>query len=79
MYSIALVTDLGKVRRVHHSLLKGCVQKEVLPVDQSAGVVENQEDPQEYEEADNVDLIVLVPETPRAIQGTGSRDVGHSV
>ncbi|XP_016300864.1 uncharacterized protein LOC107657336 [Sinocyclocheilus anshuiensis] len=69
MYTIAPITDLGKVRRVHRSLLKACVQKEVLPVDQSAGVVENQEDPQEYEEADDVDLVVLVPETPWAIQG----------
>ncbi len=59
--------------------VEGCVQKEVLPVDQPAGVVWNQEDPQEYEEADDVDLVALVSETPRAIQGMGSRDVGRSV
>lgn len=59
VYAIAPVTDLSKVRRVHHSLLKACVQKEVLPVVQSAGGVENQEDPQEYEEVD-ADLVVLV-------------------
>ncbi len=77
--TISPVTDLGKVRRVRRSLLKACVQKEVLPVDQPAGVVWNQEDPQEYEGADDVDLVALVSETPRAIQGMGSRDVGRSV
>lgn len=46
-----------------------------MPVDQSAGGAENQKDPQEYEEA-NVDLVVLVPETPRTIQGMVSREVG---
>ncbi|KAL0169111.1 hypothetical protein M9458_033707, partial [Cirrhinus mrigala] len=30
VYTIAPVTDLGKVRQVHRSLLKACVQKEAL-------------------------------------------------
>lgn len=79
VYTIAPVTDLGMLQRVHHSLLKAFVQKEGLLVDQSADVAENQEDPQEYEVADNVNLVVLVPETPWAIQGMGSWDVGNSV
>uniref|UniRef100_A0A8C2HMT4 Gypsy retrotransposon integrase-like protein 1 n=1 Tax=Cyprinus carpio TaxID=7962 RepID=A0A8C2HMT4_CYPCA len=76
VYSIAPVTDLSKIRRVHRSLLKACVQREVLPVEQCIGSVENQEDPQVYEEVDDVDLVMLVPETPQTIQGTESRDVG---
>ncbi|GAA6083785.1 uncharacterized protein LOC108190122, partial [Tachysurus ichikawai] len=38
--------------------------------------MENQEDAQEYEEAD-VDLVVLLPESPRTVQGMVS--FGHSV
>lgn len=79
MYAIAPVSDLGKVRRVHRSLLKACVRKDVSPVSHPAGVVEAQDDPKEYEGADDGDLMVLVPETPQIVQGMGPWGVGRPV
>ncbi|KAL1281970.1 hypothetical protein QQF64_000773 [Cirrhinus molitorella] len=58
VYTIAPATDLGKVRRVHRSLLKACVQKEDLSVEQPGRVVEYQENPQEYEDVDEVELVM---------------------
>lgn len=79
VYAITPVSDLSKVRRVHRSLLKACVRKDISPVNQPAGVVEAQDDPQEYEWADNGNLMVLMPETLQIVQGMGPWGVGRPV
>lgn len=70
VYSIAPVDDLGKVKQVHRSLLKGRTQKDFsVPAPTHSPVVES-ESPgsgQDSEGLEQGDLWVLVPENPPAI------------
>lgn len=72
VYSIAPVDDLGKVRRVHRSMLKTRIQKDpFVQASTRSPVVESVPSPGEpaLEELEQGDLWVLVPETPPADPG----------
>lgn len=74
VYTIAPVDDLSKVKRVHRSLLKTRVRRDspvVIPADYP-GVVEVP--PSEGSPFEEVDLWVLVPETPQGVGGLTLRD-----
>lgn len=77
VYTIARVGDLSKVRCVHRSLLKACGRKEVLPNSQPGVGLEAQEEPR-LDEVDDVDLVVLVPETPCVARATAPRAWANS-
>ncbi|KAL0161382.1 hypothetical protein M9458_045107, partial [Cirrhinus mrigala] len=80
VYSIAPVDDLGKVKQVHRSLLKGRTQKDFsVPAPTYSPVVES-EPPgsgQDSEELEQGDLWVLVPENPPAIDVAVPVDPGR--
>ncbi|KAG1956922.1 interleukin-1 receptor accessory protein-like 1-A [Pimephales promelas] len=74
VYTIAPVDDLDRVKRVHRSLLKLRIRRD-SPVEVPAGVpLVIESVPSEESPSDEVDLWVLVPETPQAVGGLAPRD-----
>lgn len=79
VYTIAPETDLSNVRRVHRSALKACVRKEALSNGPPGVGLEDREEPRVDGEGDDVDLVVLVPETPCVARGSGFPALADSV
>lgn len=77
VYTIAPVEDLDKVRSVHRSLLKNRIRRESMLVDQPNGPVSEPRDSPLEDEVDDVDLMVLVPETPQPAQILAPEGLGH--
>ncbi|KAL0198302.1 hypothetical protein M9458_006842, partial [Cirrhinus mrigala] len=80
VYSIAPVDDLGKVRQVHRSLLKGRTQKDFsVPAPTHSPVVESEppRSGQDFEGSEQGNLWVLVPKNPPAVDVAVPVDPGH--
>lgn len=79
VYTIAPVEDLDKVRCVHRSLLKNRIRRESMLVNKPNGPLSGPRVSPLEDEVDDVDLMVLVPETPQPAQVLVPEGLGHSV